>query len=278
MKFLYSWIALSALFVSACANTATSEPTVYRGDGSRAIAAPLGLNEFNSFRFVDKWRISHRWLSGPIEIKSCMEGGNPFRLIKGFNELESENRAPVIEMNGRLYRLYSDYKGELSLSQRNDQFYGTPNNRGRENEFQGYTAVCEHFFRDTLDGVGLSLVKPDPAKGTDEWIRGAEPVMVNGLRWLRKTEPIRDWWPTRKEMRRDTGPVEIWVFQIPDTIYWLRLSLYSGTGETNPYKHGAFHYPEKHKQIVDLFHQMVESVTLEPITPVDIPATIRPLR
>ena len=267
----------AAFLASACMNmTGSSQPewVTYRGK-QRVTPGPLGINELSSFRFVDKWRITHRWLSGPVEIRPCRNGGNPFPYVKGFEAFNKEDSAPIIERDGRLYTVTS-YKGEFQIYRKDEYFYGTPTSRGRENDFEGFSAFCGHYFDDTHDGMALRIVKPDPAKGTDEWIRGAEPVTVNGLRWLRKTQPIQDW--TGKNKRTDSGLTESWVLMIPDTPYWLRWTLNSGTGETSPYKNGAFHYPEKHRQIVDLFHQLVNSVTLEPIEPIDIPAPIRPLR
>jgi hypothetical protein len=274
MKFnslLTGWLLLC--LVSACAS---QEPGMYR-NGALVRPAPLGLNKSISFRFVDKWRVSHKWLVGPTEIRGCWSEGEPFRYGAVPEALKSEKGTAIGERDNRLHRL-GVHQGEFFWYRHDELFYGTPTRKGRENEFNGYSALCLHYFRDTLDGVGIYLIKPDPAKGTDEWIRGAEPVTVNGLRWLRKAEPIKDWWPTRKEIRRDSGPVETWVLQIPDTPYWFSLHLASGTGETSPFKVGSFHYPEKHRQIVDLFHQMIESVVLEPIEPVEIPATIKLLR
>lgn len=274
MNFRNLIFSTAFLFISACTTAGLGsqpQPVIYRGDGTRAIPKALSINELNIFRFVDKWRITHRWLNGPVDIRPCQEGGNAFLYVKGFEGHNKENREPIIERDGRLYAVGS-YKGEFNIYRRNHLFYGTFNNQGRENDFEGYTAICEHYFRDTLDGVGLEIVLPDPAKGTDEWIKGAEPVMVNGLKWLRKTAPIRDWTGNKKT---DSGLAESWVLMIPKTPYWLRWTLYSGTGETSPFKNGAFHRPEKHQQIVDLFHQLVESVTLDPIAPIDIPASVK---
>jgi len=146
--------------------------------------------------------------------------------------------------------------------------YGT----NPEGKFIGYSSFCGHAFAgDTLDGVYINIVEPDPAKGTDEWIKGAQPVVINGLQWLRKTEPIKDWTDNPK---RAAAPIETWVLKIPQTKYWMRLGLNSGSGATNPYQKGAVHYPEKHARIVELFHELVRSVKLEPIEPVDISALL----
>lgn len=264
-----------AFLVSGCVSADMSKAVVYHGDGSIAIAGPLGLGKTVSFRFVEKWRISHKWLTGPIEIRGCKNEGNPLS-VSGPDALKSERGTVIIERDGRLYELNAMQKDGLVFSRHDELFYGTPNSKTRENDFQGYTALCGHYFRDTLDGVAIYLVKPDPAKGTDEWIRGATPVTINGQRWLRKIQPIEDWW--LRKGRQNSGPVETWVLQIPETPYWFSLHMASSTGETSPYKTGAFHYPEKHRQIVDLFHEMVASVTLEPITPIDIPAKIKLLQ
>ncbi len=244
--------------LSACV---TQEPGVYRG-GVLVKPGPLDVQDQYSFRFLDKWRISHRWLSGPTEIWPCRYPSNSFRRLGGYGQLEIERNPPFIEQSGILYSV-SEHNGRWSLSRWPEWVYGTT----PDGKFQGYTAFCGHVFRDTYDGIGLYIVKPDPAKGTDEWISGAQSVVINGLTWLRKTEPIKDW---TGSVGRLASPVETWVLKIPDTPYWLKLHLSSNSGATSPYKKGALNLPEKHQRIVELFHQLVHSVTLEPITPVDI--------
>ena len=230
---------------------------------------PLAAEDHYSFRFVDKWRISHSWLSGPTDIWPCKYPNNSFRRIGGYGDLEAEINSPFVEKEGVLY-LASEHKGNWTLSNRREWIYGT-NPAGK---FEGYSAFCGHFFEDAFDGIVLNIVKPDPAKGTDDWVQGAKSVMVNGQVWLKKTEPIKDWTGSQKL----AGPTETWVLKIPDTKYWLRLRLSSNTGATSKFKRGANAFPEKHQRIVDLFHQIVESVKLEPITPIDITPLIKEVR
>jgi hypothetical protein len=248
------------LALSACAQNL---PGTYR-NGALIQPRALGLQEERIFRFVDKWRIRYLWIGGPVDIFPCQDGGNPFEGVSGFDALKNENASPIIEQDGHLYVVGADLDNNIYFDTADHFFYGT-NQKGKD-VFVKYSAVCSHFFSDTLDSIALVIVKPDSAKGTDEWIEGTKPITINGLQWLRKIKPIRDWTGTK----RDSGLVESWVLMIPNTAYWLRWTLYSGSGETSRYKSGAFHYPEKHRQIVDLFHQMVESVTLEPIEPVDM--------
>ncbi len=260
-------VMLTAVLLAAgLAACVFQEPGVYRG-GKLIRPEPLDIKEFNSFRFVEKWRISHRWLTGPPEIWPCGYSGNPFADKHPSSILANETDSPIFEKDGKLFTVGMRVRnGNLYAYSVSDQkIYGT----NREGKFIGYSSFCGHFFEDTLDGVYINIVEPDPAKGTDEWIKGARPVVINGLTWLRKTEPIKDWTGTR----RLAGPVETWVLKIPQTKYWLRLGLSSGTLESSPkfgHLYGPKAFPEKHARIVELFHELVRSVKLEPIEPVDI--------
>ncbi|MGN6701769.1 MAG: hypothetical protein ACTHKB_02250, partial [Burkholderiaceae bacterium] len=102
-------------------------------------------------------------------------------------------------------------------------------------------------------------------KGTDAWVAGATPVTLHGLKWLHKDVPIQDWSNSRERL---AAPIEYWVLPIPQTRYWLAL-IFSSSESASPGM-GANIYPDKHRYLLQLFHEIVDSVTLEPITPVDI--------
>lgn len=256
LSVLLALITTLALTTS-CAN---EEQRVYRG-GQRVYEAPLGLQEHYSFRFVDKWRISHDWLSGPLELRGCQGyGSNSFRRLGGYGQLSLESMEPLIEKNGVIYSVY-EHKGAFKLSSPRQRIYGTD----RNGKFENYTDFCGHFFRDSLNGLGLYIIKPDSAKGTDELLTGAKPVMINGLQWLRKETPIQDW---SKSRERATAPIETWILKIPDTQYWMWLS-FSASASSTPGL-GANAYPEKHRRLLELFHNIVASVKLEPIAPINL--------
>lgn len=239
---------------------ATGEPGVYRG-GQRMQEGPLDIQEHYSFRFVDKWRISHSWLSGPLELRRCQGyPSNSFRRLGGYGDLGYEQNSLFVERAGLLY-VVSEHKGDWSLSNRREKVYGT----NRDGQFEDFLPFCVHFFRDSLDGIGLYIVKPDHAKGTDEWVEGTKPVTINGLQWLHKKIPIRDWSASREQL---AGPIEYWVLKIPDTQYWMMLRFSSSSGSQLGL--GADAHPEKHQRLLDLFHKIVESVKLEPIAPINI--------
>jgi hypothetical protein len=263
------------LFAIAFAMTACSyqQPEVYRGY-ELVKEGPLGVNDHYEFRFVNRWRISFDWLSGPVEIRPCDIGaGNPFRRLKGYKGHEAlavETSPPIFEINGIVFVSGSDIKSErLRLHREDHHFYGNY----RNGPFEGYSAFCSHLFRDTYDAVSVELIKPDPAKGTDAWIDNSYPVTLNGLHWLKKTEPIQDLTGSKTNLH---APIETWVLKIPNTVYWLVFRLNGNSGTTSQFYRGAFWFPEKHHQIVDLFHQMVNSVRLEPVEPVDITPLITP--
>jgi len=252
------------------------QPGVYRGY-ELAKEGPLSISRHYEFRFVNRWRISFDWLNGPVEIDPCKLGGadvftnsEGYKVPKEYEILAGEKNPPIFEVNGILYASTLSMKtGRFRLYRRDHNFYGNY----RNGPFEGYSAFCSHLFRDTYDAVSVELIKPDPAKGTNAWIDNAHPVTLNGLHWLRKTEPLKDLTGSKTNLH---APIETWVLKIPDTAYWLVLRLNSNSGTTSQFYRGAFWFPEKHHQIVGLFNQMVNSVRLEPVEPVDITPLITP--
>ena len=87
-RLLLALIATLALIASCAADV----PGVYRG-GQLMQAGPLDIQEHYSYRFVDKWRISHQWLSGPVELRGCQGyGSNSFNRLGGYGALGIENQ------------------------------------------------------------------------------------------------------------------------------------------------------------------------------------------
>lgn len=256
------------IIVALGASCSTDVPGVYRG-GELVQSAPLGIEDRYSFRFVEKWRISHRWLSGPTELRGCQGyPSNSFRRIGGYGILGNEINPPFVERNGTLY-VVSEHKGVWSLDNRNERIYGLK----QRGESQDYLPFCGHGFKDSLDFLALYIIKPDASKGTDEWVSGATPVVVNGLHWLHKTIPIRDWSDSRERL---AAPIEYWVLKIPDTEYWLVLRFSATSSYKNGMGSGAF--PAKHKRLLDLYYGIVQSVKLEPITPINIDDLVKETR
>ena len=257
----------SLIAVTMTTGCATQEPGVYRG-GKLVQESPLDMREHYSFRFLEKWRISHNWLSGPLELNGCRGyGRNSFRRLGGYGELENENMEPLVEKGGVVYAVY-EHNG-FKISSPREWIYGT----NREGKFEGFMPFCGHGFKDSLDSLSLLIVKPDPAKGTNEWIDGAMPVTINGLQWLHKQMPIRDWSDSRE---RFAAPIEYWVLKIPDTQYWMMLRFSASSG--SKYGLGAGAHPEKHQRLLELFHKIVASVKLEPITPIDLDRFLQVVR
>ena len=254
---LFVMLMVMLALTTSCASDV---PGVYRG-GQRIQEAPLDTQDQYSFRFVDKWRISHNWLSGPVELRGCQGyGSNSFRRLGGYGSLGLENMEPIIEKNSVAYVVY-EHKNVFSVSSPRNYIYGT-NHTGK---FEGFLPFCSHAFKDSLDSLGLYIVKPDSTKGTNEWIEGAKPVTINGLQWLHKQMPIQDWSESRE---RFAAPIEYWVLKIPDTQYWMMLRF--SASSCSKFGLGAGAHPEKHQRLLDLFHKIVESVKLEPITPINI--------
>lgn len=265
MKHFLLTICGAVLFtLSGCA-AAPKDGQVYRG-GIPIYEGPLDIQNHYSFRFVNKWRISHAWLSGPTDVWPCDYGRNVLKRFPEYQEPGIEPNGPFFEHGGVLYGLNED-KGIFSLSHNRGKVYGT----NREGKFEGYTPFCRHGFRDSLDFVGVLIIKPDPAKGTNEWIEGAKPTTINGLNWLHKELPLQDWSNSKEKF---ASPIEYWTLKIPDTSYWMVLRFNASSGEASKYRLGAIHHPEKHQLLQNLFRKMVESVQLEPITPIDMDSLI----
>jgi len=223
---------------------------------------PVAIRPTNSFRFVEKWRISHAWVQG-TGVRPCRYPGNIFRDIPGYPALANEPDAPMFERNGRVYygTTFEKTQGQIVFSELSYQFFGErPSNR----VFDGkYTPFCAQHFS-SPNGMAVLIVKPDPSKGTDDWIAGAVPIKINGRTWLVKKIPPVDKGPD--SLRSAT--MEHWTLKIPDTPYWLHFE-FSGS------QRSVQQYADEHAHLLNLFHQLIESVRLEPITPVD-PASMPP--
>jgi hypothetical protein len=55
------------------------------------------------------------------------------------------------------------------------------------------------------------------------------------------------------------APIEIWVFKIPDTPYWMMLKFSAAL------KFSIQEHHEQHLEMLNLFHKIVASVKLEPL-------------
>lgn len=252
--------SLVGALLSACM---TPKPGVYVG-GVRQPEGLVALSERTyAFRFSEKWRISHRWVQG-TGVAPCKYWNNIFHTaVNGFPKISSETEAPMFAQSGTIY-----VANVLPRAPLNVYFFNAGNRIQGEmpNGFQrtGYTPFCSQaFLPASPNGIALWLVKPDPAKGTDEWIRDAQKVTVNGRTWL----------VSRRSAQgnvADTVPaadIELWTLKIPDTPYWMHLRF---TGN----QRSVTFFAAEHTRLLGLFHQVIESIHLEPITtisPTDMP-------
>lgn len=244
-------IPLALLALLASCNSMTEG--THRG-GVLMQPGPLEIQDHYAFRFVDKWRISHAWFSGPVDVDYCRysrqdngRGEDRFFEVDSFLKIESVSGDPKD-------------RGRKFVSNRDEKIYGLDPRTG---EFRGYTPFCTHAFADIGTAVYVALIKPDHAKRTDGWIDGATPVMINGLQWLHKSAPIEDHSQDKREDNK-SELVERWVLRIPDTPYWLVMGLGGSTGG-NGTAPGSNRNLEKFIRVQDLFHKMVESVRLDAI-------------
>jgi len=245
--------SLAALLLCACA----SQPEgVYRG-GVLIQPGPLALRYQYSIQLLDKWRLSHAWIGGPVDIRYCDHSR--------MNGVRAEER--YVEVDGWLTRFRasesSDPKdrGKVYALVPWERVYGL---NARTREFQGsYSTLCHHTFREIWSGMSVYLIKPDPAKGTDDWISGAKPVTINGLRWLHKEIPPADY---SKNREQSSAPIEHWVLPIPDSPYWFAMRLIGSTGGDGD-SWGINRDPARFEEVRTIFHQMVASVRLTPLLP-----------
>lgn len=216
----------------------------------------VDLQRQYAFRFMGKYRINHRWLSG-VNVWAChylrqIEASTPFPEIFGD---PPEPRVPLVEHDGQLMRVVVEH-GRLEYVGMREYVYGT-NSEGR---FERYLPICQQGYLSSYNGVGVLIIKPDAAKGTDEWIRGAKPIQMNGLTWLLKEIPPKDQ-STVPDSELLPPYIEIWTLRIPETPYWLVMRFSADL------KVSLQDHPEEHARLLDLFHQLVTSVKIEPLTP-----------
>ena len=261
------WTASTAVRLSGCA--ARSFPNQFVDDnfyvgGVAQPKGPFSIGRSYSFRFVEKWRISHAWIEG-TGARPCMYPSNVFQRTPGYPSLANEPNAPMFEKDGKVYTgtSFESMPGRIVFGERSYEFFGE--GRSIDRTFEGkYTPFCAQFFSTSRNGMSLSIIKPDPEKGTDGWIANCTPKTINGRTWLVKNVPPKD--------LSETGliqPIEYWTLKIPSTPYWMHLT-FSASLDYSVRRHGA-----EHDALLDLFHQVIESVKLEPISPID-PALMPP--
>ncbi|RYH24027.1 MAG: hypothetical protein EON54_24675 [Alcaligenaceae bacterium] len=245
-----------AMSVSACGGIlGDSGVNAYIGSSPTA-KGPVSLGPTYSFKFIEKWRISHAWIQG-ADVGPCYYRGNVFKRFPEYPAFAGETEGPMFERDGRIYfgGALPKNRAQIVFFELSYQFLGeSPKDR----KFEGkYKPFCGQFFS-TPNGMTLSIVKPDPAKGTDEWIAGAVPTQVNGRTWLVKKLPPKDLGPTSERAQT----MEYWTLKIPGTSYWMNVR-FSGS------RRSVEEYSEEHNHLLNVFHQVIDSVKLEPITPVD---------
>ena len=258
------FINLVALFLSGCYGVLTPDNNLYPGGiPPHQQTGVIAIGPVYKFRFSEKWQISHAWVQG-ANVAPCRYRGNVFSRLPGYPSLAIESQGPMFEHNGVIYSAttFKNTGDQIVFFELSAQILGE---QVSDRKFEGkYTPFCAQFFSTSRNGMSLSIIKPDPAKGTDAWIADSNPKTINGRTWLVKTVPPKD-------LSR-TGliePIEYWTLKIPSTPYWMHLT-FSASLDHSVRKHGA-----EHDALLDLFHQVIESVKLEPIVPID-PALMPP--
>jgi hypothetical protein len=225
---------------------------IYQG-GKLMTPGPLKTGDSYNFLFLDKWRIRFSWITGPADIRYChiSRTDEDPRLEDRFIEIDGVMKRERVWEGGR-------DSGKKFIGILYEKVYGTNNRTGK---FEGYDAFCTHTFQDIWTGISVFLIAPDSAKGTDEWIAGAKRVTVGNNQWLRKDDPPADYSQTPGKW---AAPIETWTLPLADGKYWLVMRLGGSTGGYGNAM-GINRNPLKYEQVKAVFHQMIESVRIEPL-------------
>ena len=253
---IFYFLVLMLFFISGCSSNSARQVDMsdnyYLLPGSSSDV--LGVDNFHASRFMGKYRLSFNWLSGP-SVKNCLIPRNVYKRLGGYGELGSEINAPLFETAGRLSYAYKyDNRKYIEVSQLND-FVRGENSKGK---FEKFKPFCSNFFSDSAIGFGLYIIEPDARKGTNYYTDGSVAVSVNGLLWRKKTMAVEN-----DPKYPNAVPVEIWVLEIPDTKYWLMIKL-----SIRP-QYTLEQYGADYRSKLLMFHKIVESVRLNPITSID---------
>ncbi len=214
----------------------------------------LDIGNFHSYRFLEKYRVSHRWLSG-ADVFPCLYPLNIYRRLGGYGSLMDDRDGPYYESNGYLSFTNQYGNGPIVVDNMNLEVLGE-----ESGVFKQYRPYCSYFNSDAAVGMALYLIKPDERKGVDEFVSGSTEVQTSGLRWLRKQISPYD---EKYRNRPNAVPVEYWVLEIPQTPYWIVLKF-----TINPNTTVQQHF-DQYVYMRSLFYGIVESVKLEPISPME---------
>jgi hypothetical protein len=219
--------------------------------GKLMVPGPLAASDFYEFTFLDRWRVSHAWISGPPDIRYCRYSRRDSG--RGMDRF-------FVDVDGLIKREVvsgaRDTFGQKRLS--TEWLYGT---NSRTGQFNGYSAFCTHTFQDIWTGISVFLIVPDSSKGTDEWVSGAQSVSVGENQWHRRSDPPADYSQTPGKW---AAPIETWTLPLAGGKYWLVMRLGGSTGG-NGTAMGINRNPLKYEQVKAVFHQMIESVRIEPL-------------
>lgn len=246
-----------------CAPLPSENVTIYRG-GVAAIPGPLAHNRHYSYRFLERWRISHDWISGPIETGGCGYKNNIFKMYDWKGSIASEDNAPMFEWMGTIITPTSFSKktrqvvfavGSTLQGDFDPYTLGTKPN----GDFEKFKPFCSDYLASFNTGLSSYIIKPDSKKKTDFLVDGASLITINGLQWMRKNAGSRDF--KGDIVNGGASEFEICVLKIPETQYWMVFRLNSNVDF-------ILTHPEKHKIMLDLFHDVIASVKFEKISPI----------
>lgn len=238
----------------------STDRTLYVGGVAQPEGPPTLRHPPNSFRFAEKWRISHNWIQG-TGIGPCVYGTNIFKKRKDYPALGAEPNAAMFDYDGMIYIATTFHRdpNNIVFIPKENQTNGELKNRFGRADYEPY---CGHPFRDSPNGMSLKIINPNSLSTSIEFFDGSSSVHVSGNKWfVKKIEP------------KNLGlvlvaPLEYWTLKIPSTPYWLVLTFSGSVRSVNEFS-------ELHEKRRRLFYSVIESVKLEPIAPLP-PSAVPP--
>jgi hypothetical protein len=256
-------IAILFAILSGCSSVPRE---VYYRNGVEFTPSSLALEQNMRFRFVERWRISFSWLSGPYGVNDCFKVKNPFIGLKQYGELAIEEDSPRWLWNGAIIYAFSSEKGAYpeqvkfafwkGLTSPEDRI--TLGYKEKSGEVK-YISLCSASMAQSFTSASATIINAKMLANAHEVIYGAHDVLLGDNKWKVVENPLSDYTDNR---RGDQPLLETWVLPIPDTDYWMVFKFWASRQYS--YLDKRQEYDHAHA----IFRQAVASVRLEPITPV----------
>lgn len=212
------------------------------------------FNEYH-FRFLDRYRVRHQW---PVT-SACHYAQYSTKYRRGeinYGEVEIVDDiyedGPSVWQRGDPRQGFNNYVKSVI---RHQPIYGPKGLERYEDQEQGLQPVCFQAWTGTSQTLTLRLVK----------LPLEERLAHYATRPSRQKQEVvgsQAWRVWKYELEKDNPNVyggEVWLTTIADTGYTLALELGEGPELDR--------YPQARADMRALFHHLIESVKIEPLTP-----------